>query len=251
MTVCAPWAVADEDACAPCTADTPDLDKWIGIASELLYELSGQRFPGVCEDTAHPCAQPCGQDGPRVYSDDVLMWSNSAVSMLGSCGCGRSACGCTSLSELVLTGWPLISVEQVTIDGVELDEAAYEINDWRRLVRIDGDAWPACSDDFEIKFTYGAAPPSPGVAAAASLGCQLALACSGSGDCRLPQRVQSITRQGVSMVLLDPFTFFDDGRTGLYDVDLFLAAYGPTAKKRWPSLIVNPDTRARVRRVTG
>lgn len=248
-SVCSWWAT-EANACAPCTAETPDLDTWIGVASDLLYELSGQRFPGECEDTVHPCAQPCDGDGPPFYGDPVLMATSGNLLWYGSCGC-RTRCGCTSLSTLTLTGWPLLSITEISIDGDVLDPSAYEINDWKTLVRIDGDSWPACSDDFDITFTYGQAPPPAGIAAAASLGCQLALACAGSGDCRLPQRVQSITRQGVSMVLLDPFTFFDDGRTGLYDVDLFLAAYGPTSKKRWPALVVNPDRRARVRRVTG
>ncbi len=221
------------------------------VASDLLYELSGQRFPGVCEDSAHPCAQCHGQDAPRFYGDPLLMWGNGTVSMFGSCGCGRKACGCSTLSELSLTGWPLLSVEEVSIDGDILDPSVYEIHDWARLVRTDGESWPACSDDFVVDFTYGAEIPPAGVAAAASLGCQLALACVGSSECRLPQRVQSITRQGVSMVLLDPFTFFDDGRTGLYDVDLFISAYGPRSKARWPSLIVNPDRHAKVRRTTG
>lgn len=251
ISVCAAWATL-EDACAPCTADTDGLLKWVGVASDLLYELSGQRFPGVCEDVARPCAQPCGGDGPRFYGNPVDLWSNGSVSMLGSCGCGHhQTCGCNTLSSLTLTGWPLLEVSEVTIDGDTVDPAAYEINDWSRLVRTDGDAWPACSDDFAVTFLYGAAPPSAGVQAAAELGCQLALACAGSSDCRLPQRVQSITRQGVSMVLLDPFTFFDEGRTGLYLTDLFLAAYGPTAKKRWPAIIANVDQRRAVRRVTG
>lgn len=248
-TICQSWATS-ADVCGPCTAETSDLDTWMSVASDLLYELSGQRYPGLCEDVARPCVQCPAGDGPRFYGGTTELWSSASTAMFGSCGCGGDRCGCTTLSELWLTGWPLVSVEQVTIDGVVLDSSAYEINDWSRLVRVDGESWPACSDDFVIEFTYGVAPPAAGAAAAASLGCQLALACSGGDGCRLPQRVQSITRQGVSMVLLDPFTFFDDGRTGLYDVDLFLAAYGPTSKKRWGGLVVNPDVSRRVRRVT-
>lgn len=252
---CGQWAT-EADVCGPCTEETPDLDDWMGVASDLLYELSGQRFPGVCEDTVRPCAQRCGHDSMPYYGDIV---TSAPWAWYGSCGCGE-ACGCTTLPELTLSGWPLVSITEILIDGAVLDPSAYRIDDWKRLVRVDGEQWPACqnlalattgADTFQITFAYGAPPPAAGVKAAATLGCQLALACAGSSECRLPQRVQSITRQGVSMVLLDPFTFFDDGRTGLYDVDLFLAAYGPTAKKRWGGLIVNPDAHSRVRRVTG
>lgn len=253
---CSPWAT-DADVCLPCTDETSDLDEWIAVASDLLFELSGQRFPGICSDVVRPCRTTCVDGGPRYYGDLV---DTSSWRWYGSCSCGGDACGCSTLSELTLSGWPLVSVEEVLIDGVALDPSAYRIDDWSRLVRVDGGAWPACqnlgaatteADTFEVSFTYGSTVPAAGVKAAASLGCQLALACSGGDGCRLPQRVQSITRQGVSMVLLDPFTFFDDGRTGLYEVDLFLAAYGPTAKKRWPAMVVNPDMRAKARRTTG
>lgn len=258
---CEAWATSD-DVCAPCTVDTADLESWMQVASDLLFELSGQRFPGHCTDTVRPCAQTCHDDPPPRYDD---LGASFSWSWYGSCGCRSQSCGCSTLSELTLSGWPLVSVEEVLIDGAIVDPSEYRVDDWGRLVRLRGTEdtvqhWPSCqqldlpvteADTFQISFTYGQRPPAAGVAAAASLGCQLALACAGSGDCRLPQRVQSITRQGVSMVLLDPFTFFDDGRTGLYDVDLFLAAYGPTSKKRWPPLVVNPDRHARVRRTTG
>lgn len=269
-----PWATA-ADVCSPCTEATADLDVWLQVASDLLFELSGQRFPGVLEDTVRPCAPGCGGSSangtisPDTYAGvytDVYLGVSEGGEWTGSCGCGQGpACGCTTLSELTLNGWPLLSVTEVVIDGNVLDPNLYRVDDWQRLVRLRGaetsvQSWPACQqldlpttdpDTFEITFEYGQAPPDAGKHAAASLACQLALACAGSSDCRLPQRVQSVTRQGVSMVLLDPLTFFDDGRTGLYDVDLFLAAYGPQAKKRWPALVVNPAARARVRRETG
>lgn len=256
LGTCGQWAT-EADVCSPCTDETADLDDWIGVASDILFELSGQRFPGVCTDTVRPCSVTCHSDGARRYDDLV---ASSSYQWFGACGCGSTPCGCSALPELVLSGWPLVSITEVLIDGATLDPSAYRIDDWRRLVRVDGEQWPACqdlsaptteADTFSVEFAYGVAPPAAAVAAAATLGCQFALACAGSAACRLPQRVQSITRQGVSMVMLDPFTFFDDGRTGLYDVDLFLAAYGNSAKKRWPAIIANADTRARVRRTTG
>ena len=113
-----------------------------------------------------------------------------------------------------------------------------------------------CSDHsdpalaFSVDFDYGFAPPPAGVRAAADLACQLALSCDPAtvGECKLPQRVTSITRQGVSMVVLDPFDFLEEGRTGVYTVDLFLKTYNPTRNRR-PPAVWSPDIGRRTRRI--
>jgi hypothetical protein len=50
---------------------------------------------------------------------------------------------------------------------------------------------------------------------------------SGDDDCALPQRVTSISRQGVSYTLLDSQDFIEEMRTGIYMVDLFLKSANP------------------------
>jgi hypothetical protein len=52
--------------------------------------------------------------------------------------------------------------------------------------------------------------------------------------------VQSITRQGISMAILDPFDFLDNGRTGVYQFDLWLATVNPTGLPR-RSRVFSPD----------
>jgi hypothetical protein len=133
----------------------------------------------------------------------------------------------------------------------------YRIDDYRYLVRTDGEAWPCCQDlladpvnddnTFSVSYTYGSAPPAAGVLAAADLACELAKSCAGQ-ECTLPSRVQSITRQGMSMVLLDPFDFLERGKVGIYTVDLFLRAYNPSGLRR-PSRVLSPDIGQRARRV--
>jgi hypothetical protein len=71
---------------------------------------------------------------------------------------------------------------------------------------------------------------------------------AGDDDCALPQRVTSISRQGVSYTLLDSQDFIDDLRTGLYAVDLFLKTVNPD-KARRKSRVFSPDV-PRARRYT-
>jgi hypothetical protein len=67
-------------------------------------------------------------------------------------------------------------------------------------------------------------------------------------DCALPQRVTSVTRQGVSYTILDSQDFLDDMRTGIYSIDLFLKSVNPD-KARARARVFSPDV-ARARRYT-
>lgn len=245
-STCLPWATAD-DVCSPC--DDYDLDQVqlelnLQAASDVLFELSGRQFAGECEETVRPCGRRCGAQG---------------------C-CGRRPCrSCGQLSQIRLGGWPLRSIVEVIVDGEVLSSLRYRIDDDRWLVRLpDADGsnpgWPTCQrmelastelDTFEVTYTYGQDPPSLGVAAAAELACELTLACQPEtiGECRLPQRVQSITRQGVTTVMLNPAEMFKNG-VGLPMSDLFLATYNPN-KLRRRATVWSPDIGRAVRRITG
>jgi hypothetical protein len=59
-------------------------------------------------------------------------------------------------------------------------------------------------------------------------------------DCALPQRVTSISRQGVSYTLLDNQDFIAEMRTGIYAVDLFLKSTNPDGA-RTKSRVFSPD----------
>jgi hypothetical protein len=84
--------------------------------------------------------------------------------------------------------------------------------------------------------------------AARTLAMEFAKLWAGDEDCALPQRVTSISRQGVSYTLLDSQDFIDDVRTGLYAVDLFLKTVNPD-KARAKSRVFSPDV-PRARRYT-
>ena len=59
--------------------------------------------------------------------------------------------------------------------------------------------------------------------------------------CELPQRVTSVSRQGVSYTILDNQEFIDELRTGLYEIDLFLKVVNPDNARR-KSKVFSVDT---------
>jgi len=277
QVVCAPWATP-EDVCSPCNDYVFDqlvLTDMLQVASDLLYQMSGEQFSGVCSDTVRPCGRRLRDDRPA-YHGVPYNWSNSWQwweQSWGWCRCNRptqrngAGCGCNGPSEITLGAEPITHIDQVKIDGVVLDPSSYRIDDERWLVRLPDvgstqpQTWPCCQrmdlpateeGTFEVSFQYGRAPTAAGVHAAAVLGCELALLCDPetAGQCRLPQRVTSLTRQGISEVMLDPFDFLDNGRTGLIEIDLFLHAENPNRLQRSAS-VMSPDLPRPVRRVTG
>ena len=63
---------------------------------------------------------------------------------------------------------------------------------------------------------------------------------SRGGDCSLPERVTSVSRQGMSWTLLDPQDFLESGRTGIYEIDLMLASLNPARALARPR-VFSPD----------
>jgi hypothetical protein len=248
--------VTPEQVQAACNAawDPTSLDKPIEAASDILYALSGYRWPGPQADVVRPCS-PLRAQAPR--------WLGTAYppavvgAGTGWCGCaGPELCGCATPGIVELAGTPVVSVERVTVDAVVLPPAAYRLMG-QLLVRTDGTDWPCCQDwtvegdqpgAFEVRYTWGALPPVAGEYACAALACELWRATSPDSDtvnaCRLPKRITTISRQGVNLAMLDPMTMFPDGMTGLPEVDLWLGSlrYGQANR---PSTVMVPGARSR------
>lgn len=111
-----------------------------------------------------------------------------------------------------------------------------------------GACWPTCQDltladteddTFSITVTYGRTPPTLVKMATATLACEFIKACVGQ-PCQLPQRIQSISRQGVTVGFLDPMDFIQQGRTGIYLVDLAISKFNPKGLLKQAS-VYSPD----------
>lgn len=244
--ICSSWATID-DLCAPCGGvydiDESLMEQKMYDASELLYQLSAQQFPGICTETIKPCSrsQYLGLTGR-----EWVGWTFVARSMgfFSACSCRSAArCSCTYLPAIDLPRDDVTQGLSVIVDGEELYPDAFDLRG-NQLVRVDGEPLPCC--DIEVTYEYGLAPPHSGVTAAAILACELYIACDPEAfpdaECRLPRNISSLSRQGVT-VLFDrlnrlkgqPFQF------GISEIDFFLAAFNPFGNTAM-STVISVDT---------
>jgi len=261
--ICADWITeAELEACETVDGATTVInERMITATSEILYALSGRQYSGSCTETVRPCAQGSALPG-FAWSRWTYPWtpmkSGSTWLNIGpACGCHISYdCACSGIPEVFLGRSDVTEILLVDIAGTTLAAGNYRLDHGSRLVRIDGSLWPCCQDLSEdigetgtwyIELAHGVDPPQSGKNAAASLATEMVKACIGA-DCRLPQRVTNIVRQGVSMTLLDPLDFMTDGLTGIYDVDLFIKAVNPNGLMR-RATAWSPEVRGKGRRV--
>lgn len=266
------WPVDFPDCSAASASMEPiegsgDPELYAEAAVEYLWNWTGKRF-GTCEVTVRPCRSDCDDRGlSTFFGFGSGPWPDGTgapwrpVIIDGAwynltCGrCGEDACGCGRVHSLKLPG-PIASIESITIDGEVLPSGNYRVDDNRYLIRLDGEAWPICQDlsaesgtegTWSVTYRRGIDVPSGGQIAAGVLACELAKAACGDSSCQLPKRVQSITRQGVTIAMLDAFDDIEKGHTGIWLVDSWVASM---TKAPTPSRVMSPDHRPRVQRTT-
>lgn len=240
--------------CSPASGADPDLLDSLAVeASMALFEISGRQFTGLCgPTTVRPCRTPCSHwpasaGGPWYWG----AWPFGTGSYSWSDGWWNgdsSRMGCSSMSRVRLSGYPVREIVSVTIDGVDVPELDsdgdpnWRLDGWRWLTRMNKPGnpvvkrrWPGCQDmslddtepgTFAVTYRHGVDPPQLGRDAAAEIACQLYAACSGSGECTLPAGVTRLVRQGVEVERGLLANWMDPAKpTGLVHVDLFLRAY--------------------------
>lgn len=226
----------------------------VQMATQILWAKTGMQFD-QCTLRIRPCRQDCwgGGEWPygggwwqlgSLYPQPALIEGNWYNLTCGSCG---DTCSCTSLSQITLPG-PVTTIDQIKIDGSVLSTSEYRLDDFRKLVRING-MWPLCNDlnlydsepgTWSITLTYGKPVPTMGRMAVGELAHQIILACMGDDCCKLPYQVQTVTRQGVTIKypnITDLFGMRDSGiipnRLGLYFSDMFIDAANPSGLRAY------------------
>lgn len=239
------------------------------MATAYLWNWTGRQF-GTCPITIRPCKDSCldswttyrGRGGANAY----LPWTEGgyggplAPGLINGqwynfgCGgnCDTDPCSCTYVPTITLAG-PVESVSEVRINGVVLATTSYRLDNHSYLVRTDGSDWPVCQDmngnpltdddTFSVTYNIGVTVPAGGQVAAGVLACQMGKAACGDKGCQLPQRLQSLTRQGVTMTVLDSYgQLYMHGTTGLWIVDSWVASIN-ASNKRAGMRIASPDRR--------
>lgn len=242
------WPVSYSEAFECDALQTMALDgqaMFADMAATYLWNWTGRAF-GLTALTIRPKPVPARPRpstfwgrGPYVPS---LLWQadfEGTVMALhcGTCGSGR--CSCRGGTAYLKLPGPIYSVQSVTIDGTVLDPANYRVDDQSVLVRLDGKVWPISQNSllpttepgtWQIAYTRGQEVPNHGKIAAGILACELAKAAVGDSSCRLPQRITSITRQGMTMTMLDTFNDIDAGHTGIFLIDSWVASVTKPAR---------------------
>lgn len=221
------WVVPEE--LGEDLADTEYAYEACETASFILWSLSGRRFSGTNRTTEVYSTVP-----ENSVTDTSWMFraqtTQSALYKVFTRQARESA--------IALKGRPVQVVHTVRVgEGLEvLNPDDYWVTDHTTL-RFKRPV----AGNVEVTYEYGALPPAAGRMAARQLAQQFAKLWGGmEEDCELPDRVTSISRQGMSMTILDQQDFIDELRTGVYAVDLFLKATNPFKATR-RSRVFSPD----------
>jgi hypothetical protein len=233
----------------PCswTADTGCCDCWddidpsvqdaaLAYAATVLWAATGRRY-GVCDLTVRPCGMQCSNCPQGLYWWGGVWLPYIFNGVWRNCWCGSDWCSCAPRCQVFLPG-PVTGITSVTQDGVLVPANAYRVDDQQWLVRTDGECWPECQDynvdsgagTLSVVYPRGIAVPTALASATGILACEFAKACRGS-NCRLPQRLSTVARQGVQLTYVNVDSLLERGLTGLTEVDQIIVSLNPYGLK--------------------
>lgn len=236
-------------------ADSDYAYEAIKTASYLLWAMSGRKFSGtttVTERYVSAYDPFLRSGGSRFNYSPVLI--DGQVENVPHGGSGRyshrdfQGDGTSSYSRVRLRGRKVVEVHTLRDqNGGIIDPSTYFLSDHSTIFGTPNAKWTAAN--VEVTYTYGSPPPTAGRAAARILATELVKLYENDDTCALPQRVTTVSRQGVTYTVLDNQSFVDELKTGIYAVDLFLKTANPD-KARARSRVFSPDT-PRARRIIG
>lgn len=209
--VCTPWAtIAD----LPDSRPTLDDDTWSDLlwqASELLYLWSGRQYSGGCTSTVVLDRPPGSHHAPY-----WRRWEDPWIPR----GLRRDRDQVVAL----LPDPPVTAVTEVTISDVALVAGTDYIAELPvgKVRRVGDTPWPT-DGTAQITYAHGLAPPIGGQRAAVQLALELGKSWTG-GKCNLPRRIESITREGITIGMVSSLQGW---RTGIWDIDAWLSSVNP------------------------
>jgi hypothetical protein len=214
------------------------------VASNLLWAMSGRKYTGETVVTErYTCTLRNNRMGPSTKTNSAVLFGGDVYNIPSGDYDEYSeltADGMSPESRIRLRGRPVTRIISMrNRNGVILDPSSYYLVDHSTIQIKAGTAWTPCN--VEITYAYGVPVPVAGKMAARKLAIEFARLWSGDDMCELPQRVTSVSRQGVSYTILDNQEFIDELRTGLYEIDLFLKVVNPDNARR-KSKVFSVDT---------
>lgn len=212
------------------------------LAVAVLWALTGRQW-GLYEHTVRPCRSEF-PTWPGLASGGVtsylLSWEGDR--WIGwSCGC-VGACKVSGPRAVHLPG-PVHSVTEVKIAGAVVPPAGYVVEN-NVLYRV-GAPWPVQdlgrpigeARTWAVTYLRGIPVPESFTALTGLLAKEFLAALDNEGRCRLPRTVTTASRQGVTYRAYDPQVIYANGKTGLPEIDLVLAAVNPNALMSAPTVV--------------
>ncbi len=215
-------------------AELHSADDWNGylaLATDILWAATSRRWRSSSSTETATLRPP----GPR---PGEAGWPYR-------CGCGAHRCTLVApVPEWVSPHWPSVGHEPVAVRLPRDDVTAVTavtvggqaFNEWRLdgswLTRTDGQPWPDCGATTLVTYAYGKLPPTAGVTACVELAVELGRSSAAEPDqeCRLPQRVTQVTRQGITFEQLNDLEFLDKGLTGIPGIDQWIKSVNPYSR---------------------
>lgn len=186
------------------------VDEW---AINRLWEWTNQRF-GPCEVTYTNESEEC-------------CWLFDRY---------RSMC---RISEILLPG-PIAEPLELVVAGEDIDPCDLRVDDYAFLVRLDGGTFHG---DWSVTYLKGEPIPPGGELIAGILACEYAKSICNDQTCKLPKRLTTVTREGLTMGMIDNFSGLENGFTGIWVIDDWIttnnAKMGPWKR----SAVFTPDIR--------
>jgi hypothetical protein len=204
-------------------------------AAGFLWTATGRQYGG-CPKTYRPCREGCGPavnccGGYGGLGVRSVPWrvpgSFDWVNM--PCGSCVKGCQCSAVSEVRLSD--VDQVLNVRIDGVDYDPCSMvAVYDRSRIVRTDGGSWPVCQKldridgpgTWSLTVLEGHCVPDGGDWMTGQLMCEFIKGCLNRKDCQLPRRLQTITRNNVTLGFNDKFENLAIMRTGIWEIDAWI-----------------------------
>lgn len=207
----------------------PRADEAVAAASHILWSLSGRKYSGSHNVVEFYDARN-GFGWNRQLAALALLPTPSGVVPCTNCGFPH---------RMRLRHQPVQRVLSVEINGEVVPPSEWALLNHSTL-GFPFSRLPCSAVCARVSYIWGVNPPAGGRAACVKLAEQFLFAWAEDDSCRLPTRVTNITRQGVSWTVLDPQDFLNDGRTGIYEIDLFLKSVNPDHARR-PARVFSPD----------
>lgn len=209
------------------------------LAVDVMFYLSARQY-GLFETVVRPCPVRQSTVGYGPVGAYLLSWEgNNWVNW--PCGC-TGGCSLSGPRVVHLRG-PVNSIVEVKIAGAVLDPSEYVLEG--NLLYRKGGPWPGQdrgrpageANTWTVTYLWGYAVPEELAVLTGLLAREFLDSFDNEGRCRLPRTVTTTSRQGVTYRVYDPAAIYGNGKTGIPEIDLWLAGVNPNHIMAAPTVL--------------